>query len=196
MVYHTLEHPSVYNVSQKILAPGSERFLKEHFAKIFKNSHGHILDVGCGPKLNTPSQGTIFGLDINEDYIHAYSIHHRGIVGSSTELPFKDNAFDEVRTFGLLHHLDDKQAVATVNEMVRCTKPKGRVIIIDNVWPKNALVRPVAWLNRRLDRGKWVRSEQELRDVVGRAVSFPWMTFRFTYTYVGHEALALTFVKK
>jgi ubiquinone/menaquinone biosynthesis C-methylase UbiE len=196
MVYQTLDNPAVYNASQIILAPGAKQLLKKHFERIFKDAKGNILDVGCGPKLNTPSEGSLFGLDISEHYIQTYARQHKGVVGSSTHLPFKDNAFDETRSFGLLHHLENAQAVETVKEMIRCTKPKGRVIVIDNVWPKNALIRPVAWLNRRLDRGKWVRHEQELRDVVGKAVSFPWMTVRFTYTYVGHEALALTFVKK
>jgi ubiquinone/menaquinone biosynthesis C-methylase UbiE len=157
------------------------------------------LDVGCGPRLNTPlPQGDIYGVDINLDYVRQYSAvgNRAGIVSSADGIPFKDNAFNESRCFGLLHHLPWEKALQTVREMIRCTKAGGRVIILDNVWPRNPYVRPLAWLSRRLDRGRWVRHEEELRRLAEEAHAGPWQSSRFTYTFIGQEAIALIMRKK
>lgn len=198
-LYSLLEHPRIYNLSQHLAAPGFEFLLKKHFRAIFNGSRGLVLDVGCGPRLNTPApEGDVQGVDINLEYIKQYvrTPRQRGVVGSGDRLPFKDGTFDESRSFGLLHHLPREQAVLTVRAMIRCTKPDGCVIILDNVWPRNPFLRPLAWLNRRLDRGRWVRQERELLSLVTEAYPGPWKPYRFTYTLIGHEALALTVRKK
>jgi len=197
--YRLLEHPTLYKVSQHIVAPGHNILLQRHFQFIFNSSDGKILDVGCGPMLNTPvSHGTVYGLDINLDYIKKYLIPHKreGVVGSADHIPFKSGVFNESRCFGLLHHLPREAALSTVREMIRCTKANGRVIILDNVWPKKPYLRPLAWLNRRLDRGEWVRYEEELLRIAQEAFAGTWQLSRFTYTFIGQEAIALVLRKK
>lgn len=197
--YRFLDNPLAYELSQHILAPGAVLFLKKEFKLLFKRSKGFVLDVGCGPALTTYlPEGTILGVDINLEYVQKYAKQHnqKGVVGCAGRLPFHDNIFDESRCFGLLHHLPEQIAVLTVREMIRCTHPGGHVIIVDNVWPRNPLLRPLAWLNRCFDRGKWVRQEQELCKIVKQAYSHNWRSRRFTYSFLGHEAIALTIEKK
>jgi len=146
-LYRLLEFPFVYNLSQWILAPGAGFFLKKHFYSLFSQSRGLILDVGCGPALNTLSaQGTICGVDINFEYVKRYanSPRQKGIVASAVAIPFRKDVFEESRCFGLLHHLSKEAASMTVREMVRCTRPQGRIVILDNVWPRRAFLRPLA----------------------------------------------------
>src|SRR3989338_2851006 len=196
--YRLLEHPLIYNISQHITATGFHFLLKKHFQAIFGESCGLVLDVGCGPRLNTPApQGEVCGVDINLGYLRQYSAAHNrtGVLGSADGIPFKNNVFNESRCFGLLHHLPRETALLTVREMIRCTKAGGRVIILDNVWPRTPYVRPLAWLSRRLDRGRWVRREAELVRLAEEAHAGPWQSSRFTYTFIGQEALALTLRK-
>jgi len=191
--YKVLENPRVYRIIQHVMAPGHDGMLKEQFDHIFDASKGLVLDVGCGPLLNTPQpMGQVIGIDINPDYVSKYNRPPdcMGIVSSADSLPFKDNCFNESRTFALLHHLPREVAVMTVREMIRCTKPDSRVIILDSIWPRNAVKRPLAWLSRRMDRGKWVRHQEELLELLNEAHPGPWKAHRFTYTYIGQEAAA------
>jgi SAM-dependent methyltransferase len=172
------------------------------------------LDVGCGPALLTPPpDGTVIGVDINPLYIKKYIspagenayqgieniLRHKGrrlgVVCTAGFLPFGNNVFDEIRSDGLLHHLPTESAIAAVKEMLRCTRPAGRVIIIDTAWPRVPFLRPVAWLLRRIDRGRWTRKEDELLKIAFFAHSKNWTLKRFTYSLLGLELLLLIFEK-
>ena len=78
-----------------------------------------ILDVGCGQQ---KFPGSI-GIDMNQDTAADVLCHlDRGA------LPFRDNAFDEVRATHLIEHVDN--VIRTVEEFHRVTRPGGRVVII------------------------------------------------------------------
>ncbi|HHS98088.1 MAG TPA: class I SAM-dependent methyltransferase [Chloroflexi bacterium] len=63
----------------------------------------------------------------------------------ATRLAFPDNSFDVVTSFSAIEHLPDRALQrAWVREMVRVTKPGGKMLItVDNAW---------SWLNRIWDR--------------------------------------------
>ena len=211
--YRLLKFPLIYSLSQKLLAPGAGCLLKKHYRNIFGKPRGWVLDVGCGPLLTTPvPEGIIVGIDINQLYVKKYTDvsigtnpHNKrlytgklkplGIVCPADSLPFHDNMFDESRCVGLLHHLPTESALSTIMEMIRCTRAEGKIIILDNVWPKIPFSRPIAWLTRRFDRGEWVRTEDELLKLASTAYSGNWHQLRFTYSYTGLEALLLTMQK-
>ena len=213
-LYRFLEIPSLYSLWQHISTPGYGFFLKKELLPVFVDSQGLVLDVGCGPSLTTPHpRGTIIGVDINHRYIEEYARTQRepisrnmaqkphegkrlGTVGLAHALPFLNNTFDESRSVGLFHHLSREQALGAVNEMLRCTRLGGRVIIVDNVWPRYPLRRPIAWGTRRLDRGQWVRSEEQLLELIHSAYPYPWQQRRFTYTLTGLEAVVFTALKR
>jgi SAM-dependent methyltransferase len=198
-----LENPLVYSLSQSILLPGARQMLAAPYRRLFGASRGTVLDVGCGPELSTPSppEGVIVGLDINPRYVTQYrraspasqgSSNRLGVTGSAAQLPFADGRFDESRSVGLFHHLPDQVVRQTVFEMCRVVRGSGRVIIVDNVWPRSALCRPLAWATRRLDRGQWVRSEADLKAVVASASpAVRWSIGRMTYTLTGLELLLM-----
>jgi SAM-dependent methyltransferase len=193
--YHLLNFPVIYSLSQKILAPGVGYLCQKHYKNIFSESRDRILDIGCGPLLTTPApDGITVGIDINPLYVKKYrnNKNRLGLVCLSNSLPFDDDIFDETRCVGLLHHLSTESASSTIMEMIRCTRAEGQITIIDSVWPLKPILRPAAWLIRRFDRGKWVRTEDELLKLVRSAYSRNWHSKRFTYSYTGLEALSLT----
>lgn len=211
--YNLLEFPFIYSLSQKLLALGAESLTKKHFGRVFSESNvnkGLVLDVGCGPELSTPQpHGTIIGVDINPFYVKKFftsrvkkklnniSNNHAylGAVSSADALPFKKNTFNESRCNGLLHHMPSEPALRSIKEMIRCTEPGGMVVIIDNVWPGNPFFRPIAWLTRKLDRGKWVRTEKELLRLVNDVCKESCRHKRITYTYTGLELLIIKIKK-
>ena len=212
-LYRLLENPVVYQLAQLVLAPGAAQLGTRVFQGLSTGARGPVLDVGCGPRASTPPpDGLLVGADVNPDYIRRYTggwvdqdpdlvrtyrgpRSRLGYVCSGAALPFADEAFDEARCRTTLHHLPPSVAEGLVREMVRCTRPGGKVILIDMVWPRRPLLRPIAWVLMKLDRGGWVRSEEELVRLVQTAVPGQWRRLRYTCTYYGAEAVAFTFDK-
>lgn len=183
------------------------------YQRIFASSEGKVLDVGCGPAPHTPNpKGLIVGVDINEEYLRKYTggfidtdleilaqpafIHRRlGYLASADQLPFKDDFFDEVRSSSVFHHLPNQMVIRTVQEMNRCLRPGGRIVVFEDVWPIRPWTRPLAWLTRRLDRGKFMRRQEDLVSLIQIACPGSWKSERFTYTYTGLEYLSMIYTK-
>jgi SAM-dependent methyltransferase len=116
------------------------------------------------------------------------------VTASAEALPFHDNRFDVVWSFGLLHHLDDEAARRAVLEMVRVTRLGGATVVVDSVWPDPVWRRPVAWALRRLDRGGWVRSQAGVEALLpGRP---EWSCERFDYEWTGLEGIWCAHAKR
>jgi SAM-dependent methyltransferase len=94
-----------------------------------------------------------------------------------------------VWTIGLIHHLPDHVALQTIEEMYRVCRPGGHVMILDAVMPRHAWMRPVAYALRELDRGRFVRTESAVRELLSEALPGPHDIRRATFSYTGIEML-------
>lgn len=190
-VYKLLELPFVYKASQLIFSPGAEKILTKTIEKTYHDipSPQNILDVGCGPsswlwKVHAHP----VGLDISINYSRAFrECGESAVSGSAMALPFVNNSFDVVWTMGVLHHLPERAAEKTIMEMFRVCKPNGHVIILDAVLPVSGWKRPVAKLIRRLDRGEFMRTQNDLESLLPEREQ--WTISRFTYALTGLEML-------
>jgi SAM-dependent methyltransferase len=148
-----------------------------------------VLDVGCGPFSLLRRLGLEpLGLDRCE--AHARSFRAAGseaCVGAASALPFAAKSFDAVVSLGLLHHLHDDEARLALGEMRRVARPRGTILVFDAVLPEPAWRRPLAWLIRRGDRGRFMRNEAELAALL--ASIGEWRSERFTYAGTGLEGL-------
>ncbi|HEY8283078.1 MAG TPA: methyltransferase domain-containing protein [Chloroflexota bacterium] len=105
-----------------------------------------VLDVGCGPGTDVFAMGELVGpagrlvgLDASEVMIaearrRAKEVHAPITfeVGEARALPFPDGTFDVCRAERLLEHLPD--AERALAEMVRVTRPGGRILAFDFDW--------------------------------------------------------------
>lgn len=148
-----------------------------------------ILDVACGTGVvaraahsRVGPRGSVTGLDIGGGMLAVAERIEPGvrwIEGDAGHLPFHDDDFDAVVSqFGLMFFPDP---VLAIREMLRCTKPGGRVVVA--VW--DALERSQAYpisvglLDRRAGpaaadalRAPFAMGDiDELRDVFERAGS-------------------------
>jgi ubiquinone/menaquinone biosynthesis C-methylase UbiE len=139
------------------------------------------LDVGCGPVDDLCDMGEragpggrLVGLDASEVMIaearrraEQRSLPVTFEVGEATALPFLDGTFDVCRAARLLEHLPDPRAA--LSEMVRVTRPGGRIVVFDFDWdtliidhPEKETTRSVVltysdsiqngWIGRQLPR--------------------------------------------
>lgn len=191
-----LQHPAFYSLSQFLLAPGAQIILNSKIAQLVHSlPHKRILlDIGCGPKSWLWKAGLDpIGLDISFRYSKTYGQHGIGaITGSSAEIPIKENSIDGIWCIGMLHHLNDTQVKNTVQEMLRIVSNTGYIIILDAVLPRNKWRRSVASLIRRMDRGRFMRTQLHL-ELLLSTQSKNWNTRRYTYAATGLEMLECTY---
>ncbi|OGQ98923.1 MAG: hypothetical protein A2505_03285 [Deltaproteobacteria bacterium RIFOXYD12_FULL_55_16] len=190
-LYKLLEHPLCYRLSQLVFAPGADSLLTKQLRKTAQTLglSGPVLDVGCGPaSWLWKVSGHPVGLDLSFSYSLAFKESGEiALTGSATALPFANNSFVGVWSIGLLHHLPEKAARQAMQEMLRVCQKGGYVAVFDAVLPVAPWQRPVAYLVRKLDRGRFMRKQAELVSLLPERTD--WEINRFTYTLNGLEML-------
>lgn len=158
-----LSSPHVYTLFQNLMGArsGWRRIVAQD---IRPRPSDLILDVGCGPAdiLDYLPALTYWGFDISRAYIDMAQRKYgtRGNFrckllewGDLPTLP----KFDVVVASGLLHHLDDGQALDLMRLARQALKPGGRMVTIDPCLVPGQ--HPVARFLIERDRGRNVRHE-------------------------------------
>lgn len=169
-MYRLLDHPAIYRLSQNMLAPGGRRMYLNHLRQVLDGlpEVERLLDVGCGPISWLSRVGlNPVGLDVTHAYMKTYRENGGVAVRASADmLPVASASFDGVWTMFLLHHLPDDRARRVIEEMVRVCSSGGRVVVIDAVLPVSIWTRPLAYIIRRLDRGRFMRTEKQIASLL------------------------------
>jgi len=120
------------------ISPTVEEFLKEQ--------KGKVLDIGCGSGRNfiKLDKQKLYGIDFSEKMLKLAEkkVKEIGIKielkkADSTQIPYKDNYFDAVLCYSLLHCIDSKKdRKKTLKEIYRVLKPNGLTLI--SSWGKNS----------------------------------------------------------
>jgi 2-polyprenyl-3-methyl-5-hydroxy-6-metoxy-1,4-benzoquinol methylase len=108
-----------------------------------------VLDVGCGAgflvRQYARNDAIMFGIDFTDISVRrsSQSLKVYGLPGhimqaNAEELPFKDNSFDFVTSWGVLHHLPSTEK--GISEVLRVLKPGGLAII--SLYYRNILLKP------------------------------------------------------
>lgn len=135
------------------------------FAKFETTTGQHVLEIGVGAGTDhvqfARAGADLQGIDLTE---RGVEIVRRRLaleelssdlrVADAEALPFSDDSFDVVYSWGVLHHTPDtRRAMA---EAVRVTRPGGRVCIM--VYSRHAWVSYGLWLRRGPLSGRPLRS--------------------------------------
>ena len=118
-----------------------------------------ILDIGCGTGDDSRQLATkaanvkVTGIDSSEAMINVAKERQSQsqtsvefYVANVMQLPFENNSFNSSRTERVLMLVPDAQKA--IEEMVRVTKPGGRILIYDFEWDAHIIYHP----NRNLTR--------------------------------------------
>ncbi|MEJ2886326.1 methyltransferase domain-containing protein [Actinomycetospora aeridis] len=120
----------------------------------------HVLDVGCGFGLETlrlarlvQPGGAVTGIDLSDDFIAearrraaAAGLEVDLVPGNAEALPFPDDAVDVARAERVLIYLDAPDKALA--ELVRVTRPGGRIAVIEPDFDTNTVNVPDAGLVR------------------------------------------------
>ena len=135
--------------------------------RLMEIKHGHsVLDVGCGPGTDAVnlaklvgSSGKVFGIDSDPEMIalahtsllnNEYGERISYKVADAKELPFPENRFDASRCERVFQHLD--QPEAALAEMIRVTKSKGKIVVLDTDWSTLSIDTCEKDIENRLNR--------------------------------------------
>ncbi len=147
-----------------------------------------LLEIGCGlgtDLLQFARGGALVtGVDLTPASIelvkacfalHGLPVHAQ--VADAENLPFEDNAFDVVYSFGVLHHTPDTQKA--LDEVYRVLKPGGKIILM--LYHKHSLHVflgvPLFWLSNALRNKQfsaledWIRVYDGEENPLGKAYS-------------------------
>jgi ubiquinone/menaquinone biosynthesis C-methylase UbiE len=134
----------------------------------------HVLDVGCGPGVDTiplaqwvGPAGRVVGIDHDagriveanqraaEVGVSAWVHHYQS---DALSLPFQTGAFAACRSERLFQHLLDP--AAALAEMARVTRPGGWIVVLDTDWGTLSIDSEDTEIERRLARFEAERMRQ------------------------------------
>jgi SAM-dependent methyltransferase len=125
-----------------------------------------VLDVGCGPGLDTAEiqlqvgpDGLVAGIDYDNSMIRQARDHVRQsrqwcrathLVANAASIPYLDRSFDRCYSERMLQHTTDPAVV--IREMLRVTRPGGTIVIADTDWGTLSIDTPAIATERALVR--------------------------------------------
>lgn len=141
---------------------GRARFVGEH---VRVTAGMRVLDIGCGPGdilEYLPRDVDYLGFDLSEEYIASARKRYGGraqfFCQSVTVADLRQHPpFDIVIASGVLHHLNDEEAIELFRLAHSALHVGGRVVTLDGCFVPGQSTAARALL--KMDRGKHVRTE-------------------------------------
>jgi SAM-dependent methyltransferase len=171
-IYSLITFPAFYAAVQRFL--GGDGAREAVRARLFPDLTGkNVLEIGCGPGTWVPylhDAGSYCGIDWNESHItaarKAHSAANISFINGDLADPSLidgDRKFDLILAIGILHHLDDDVARATLKRCADLLSPDGSFIAFEPVYHDGQHVI-ARWLKNR-DSGRNIRREEEYRSL-------------------------------
>ena len=149
-----------YDLANDLLSLGSSRLWRISMTRALAPRKGmHVLDLAAGTGTSSAAiaaQGaSVVAADFSDGMLSVGRDRHAAqplidfVHADATALPFADDTFDaSTISFGLRNVNDPKRALA---ELLRVTKPGGRVVICEFSHPPVGLIRaPYFWYTKRV----------------------------------------------
>jgi cyclopropane fatty-acyl-phospholipid synthase-like methyltransferase len=168
-----LAHPLAFRAFYVLI--GAERsrqiFVREH---VRPEAGQRLLDIGCGTGEMVPFLAGVdyVGFDESSEYVRAAQARYPAASFSCDRIESYVSsleAYDLAMASGVLHHLNDEQALELLRLAHASLRPGGRLITLDGCYAKGQSTVS-RWLLAR-DRGRYVRSREEYLRLMGAVFS-------------------------
>ncbi len=136
-----------YDLTNTVLSAGRDRYWRRATRSALKIEPGQkVLDLAAGTAVSTvelaKSGAWCVAADFSVGMLAAGAARHvPKVAGDATKLPFADDVFDAVTiSFGLRNVVDTR---AALREMLRVTRPGGRLMVCEFSTPTNPVFATV-----------------------------------------------------
>lgn len=165
MLSDILAKARVYSLFARII--GAKRGRQVYVQNYIRPKAGdRVLDIGCGPAniLEALPEVEYHGFDLSSNYIESARkrFGNRGcfhVEAVNKDLISKYAGFDLVLANGVLHHLNDTEALDLFQIAKTALKPGGALVTLDGCFVEGQSAMAVYLLRR--DRGKFVRPQAD-----------------------------------
>lgn len=152
--------PALYSLFATLIGATNARtqFVKRH---VRPREGDKVLDIGCGPAdiMEFLPPVDYIGFDASARYIAAaqqrFGNRGRFFCAMVNHATLQEKNFDLVIASGILHHLNDAEALQLFELSYTVLKPNGRLITFDGCYTSEQSIITRYLLNR--DRGRFVR---------------------------------------
>lgn len=184
------------NISKSFLSEKKKRYKLEPYIKKFANftkfKNKKVLEIGVGfgcdhSQIAAQNPKSLVGIDLTERAINNTRLRFKifGLnsllkIDNAEKLSFKDNAFDYIYSWGVLHHSPDTQKC--FDEVYRVLKPGGIGKIM--IYHKYSPVGWMLWIKNGLFKFNPFKS---LKEIYSKYLESP-----YTKAYTIREAKNLT----
>ncbi len=160
--------PAIYNLFSKVVGGknGRRAFVAEH---IRAKPQDRVLDIGCGPGsvLEFLPDVEYVGFDMSSQYIEdakkRFGDRGQFYCSRVSQETAGESCFDIVIASGVVHHLDDTEAIQLFELAKTALKPGGRLITLDGCYIAGQSVVAKYILSK--DRGEFVRRLEDYQRI-------------------------------
>ncbi|MBC2398761.1 class I SAM-dependent methyltransferase [Clostridium tetanomorphum] len=151
-------------------------FLNKFYNSMFQNciefKDKTVLDFGCGIGSSSYlfESSNYLGVDCDDkriNYAKKLYPEYNFITTKDGLLPLSQNSVDYIMILSVLHHIPTEELTDSLKEFKRVLKSDGNIIIVEPCFFKKARMRN--WYMSKLDKGKYIRNEDEYLDLFRKA---------------------------
>ena len=162
-IYKVVTVPFFYEAIQNLLGRKKAfNYLAE--GPLATQAGDRVLDVGCGPGTLLSYLGDVdyTGIDLNAPHIeqakdkygHMGQFYYGNAV---TDIDIAAGPYDLIICIGLLHHLEDDEAITLISSLSKRLSKRGRLVTFDPVYISRQ--NPIAKKLNDLDSGQNIRTQ-------------------------------------
>jgi len=184
-----LAFPTIYSSFSNMVGGHAWTLYVENYIR--PRDGDRILDIGCGPGdiLEFLPSVEYLGFDVSQRYIKKATkrFGNRGLFlckKLSREIGKELSDFDIILATGILHHLDNDEALKLFELAKSTLKPGGRLITWDGCYAKGQSLAERFILSA--DRGRYVRTKDEYLALASQI-------FKNIKAYVRHDLLRIPY---
>lgn len=181
-IKHVLNLPFIYKFFRRFIGDDN---IRQHYADQFICARDgmRVLDIGCGTGdiLRFLPLVDYLGFDLSADDIESakQKFGDRGRFFCSPvdeSIDVLEASFDIVLAHGVLHHLNDQEALKLFAIALRALKPGGRLVTFDGCFTDDQSRLARFFVSK--DRGQHIRNRCGYEDLAKSAFSSPRVTIR------------------